>query len=318
MTTDNLDLKPHRFTTDELPEREKLPRWREEFGRTIVKVDIEPLSSDLPFRAEATLQCLPGLGVASCDGAALRLHRTRALAADGDDSIGLIVNMGSAALASQRSADVVLGEGDGVFVLTDEPGALSGARHFSFVFPRAALVQRLDSIDDLVMRSIPRGDESLRLLLRYLRLVRDEVGTTSPALQEVIIGHIHDLAALAIGANRDARERGKGAVAAARLAAAIDHIGKRFADPALTLANVAHQQQISPRYLQELLEQSGASFVARVNELRLKRAFSLLTRFPDRPVSAIAASVGFSNVSHFNRLFRQRFGDSPSGVRSRS
>jgi transcriptional regulator GlxA family with amidase domain len=50
----------------------------------------------------------------------------------------------------------------------------------------------------------------------------------------------------------------------------------------------------------------------------MKRAFALLTRVPNRPVAEIAAQAGFSNVSHFNRLFRQRFGDSPSGVRSRS
>jgi AraC-like DNA-binding protein len=318
MATDEVDLKPKRFSTDELPERERLSRWREEFGRTIVNVDIEPLSSDLPFRAEATLQSLPGAGMACCEGAAVRLHRTRALAADGDDSIGLIVNTGPSALASQRGADVTLGEGDAVFVLTDEPGVLNGTSHLSFVFPRTALAQRLHTIDSVVMRSIPRSNESLRLFLRYIRLIHGEVGSAAPALQETITSHIHDLVALAIGASREAREQGKGAIAATRLAAAIDYIGKHFADPALTLSRVAYQQRISPRYLQELLEQSGASFVARVNELRLKRAFVLLTRFPERPVSEVAASAGFSNISHFNRLFRQRFGDSPSGVRSRS
>ncbi|WP_245162591.1 helix-turn-helix domain-containing protein [Bradyrhizobium vignae] len=102
------------------------------------------------------------------------------------------------------------------------------------------------------------------------------------------------------------------------MAAAIDFIGKSFTDPGLSLAGVADRQHISARYLQELLEKSGASFTARVNELRLKRAFALVTKFPDRPVSEIAAQVGFSNVSHFNRLFRNRFGDSPSGVRDRT
>jgi AraC-like DNA-binding protein len=316
MAADDLDLKPTRFTTDGFLERERLPRWREEFGRTIVKVDIEPLQPDLPFRAEATLQRLPGVGAACCDGTPVRLHRTRTLAADGGDAIGLIVNAGPAALASQRGTDVTLGSGDAVFVLTDEPGVLNGKTHFSFVFPRTALAQRVDAIENFAMRPIRQGNEALQLLLRYLRFVRRVVG--SPALQGTIVSHVHDLAALTVGANHDVREGRKGAVAAARLAAAIDYIGRHFADPALTLARVADQQRISPRYLQELLEQSGASFVARVNELRLKRAFVLLSRFPNRPVSEVAAMAGFSNVSHFNRLFRQRFGDSPSGVRGRS
>jgi hypothetical protein len=40
------DFAPVRFSTDDLPEREQLPRWREEFGRGLVRVDIEPLSSE--------------------------------------------------------------------------------------------------------------------------------------------------------------------------------------------------------------------------------------------------------------------------------
>jgi AraC-like DNA-binding protein len=64
-----------------------------------------------------------------------------------------------------------------------------------------------------------------------------------------------------------------------------------------------------------LLETSGASFSERVNELRLQQAFMLLTEEPPRRISDVALQVGFSDISHFNRLFRSRFGDTPRGVR---
>jgi len=55
-----------------------------------------------------------------------------------------------------------------------------------------------------------------------------------------------------------------------------------------------------------------------VNELRLQRAFALLTNPHARGrISEIALQAGFSDVSHFNRLFRAHFGDTPSGVRAR-
>jgi hypothetical protein len=37
-----------RFSTRDLPERKRLLMWREEIARSLLRVDIEPLS-DLPF-----------------------------------------------------------------------------------------------------------------------------------------------------------------------------------------------------------------------------------------------------------------------------
>ena len=81
---------------------------------------------------------------------------------------------------------------------------------------------------------------------------------------------------------------------------------------------MAHSQGISSRYLQRVLETSGVSFTAYVNELRLQNALMLLTEARgDTPrISDVTFQVGFSDVSHFNRLFRSRFGDTPTGVRA--
>jgi AraC-like DNA-binding protein len=122
---------------------------------------------------------------------------------------------------------------------------------------------------------------------------------------------------LTFGANRDTQQSALSAVAAARLAAALAYIAESFIEPGLTVEAVARRQGVSRRYLQRLLEESGMSFTVRVKELRLQKAFALLTNVQHgkRRISDIAMEVGFSDVSHFNRLFRARFGDTPSGVR---
>jgi AraC-like DNA-binding protein len=313
----NADFAPVRFSTDDLPERERLPRWREEFGRGLLRVDIEPLS-DLPFRAEATLQALPGVRTASCAGSAARFNRTRSLAAEGDESIGLVVNFDPKAVVSQRGKDVMLGAGDAIPILTHEPGILTTTHHLGILLPRAALAWRVSDVDDATMRVIPHSAEPLRLLVSYLSLVQEKVVLATPELRQTVISHIHDLAALALGARRAAWDDGLNAVAAARLAAALSHIAESFTEPGLTVAAVARRQGVSPRYLQRLLEASGTSFTAHVNELRLQRAFALLTKAHgrERRISDIALHVGFSDVSHFNRLFRSRFGGTPSAIRA--
>jgi AraC-like DNA-binding protein len=71
------------------------------------------------------------------------------------------------------------------------------------------------------------------------------------------------------------------------------------------------------RYVQRLLKTSGASFTAHVTELRLNHALMLLAAqdLSDVRICDIALRAGFSDISHFNRLFRSRFGDTPKGVR---
>jgi AraC-like DNA-binding protein len=318
MPPPDADFAPTRFSTEDVAERDRLSRWREEFGRALVRCDIAPVEPDMPFRAEATMRMLPGVRTALCDGTAARYDRTSALAAQGDDAIGLVVNLGPKAIATQRGESLVLATGDAVPVLTEEAGRLTGTRHLGIVLPRDVLASRVADLDRAIMRPIPNSFAPLRLLVNYIALVQEQVVVGSPALRQTIGSHIHDLAALALGANRDKKESGLGAVAAARLAAALADINRSFAEPGLTLAAVALRQGVSPRYLQRLFEESGMPFTARVNELRLQRAFMLLSKphNRDRPISEIAWQAGFSNVSHFNRLFRQRFGDTPSGVRA--
>jgi hypothetical protein len=53
-----------RFSADDLPERDRLPIWREAFGRAIVKMDTEPIG-DGPFRSRADIQMLPNLSIAA-------------------------------------------------------------------------------------------------------------------------------------------------------------------------------------------------------------------------------------------------------------
>ena len=126
------------------------------------------------------------------------------------------------------------------------------------------------------MRPIRHGNVPLRLLTGYLsQLSGCNLG--EPELQRTVETHIQDLAALAIGANRDAREAGMRAVAAARLGAARAHIAACFDDAEMTVVSVARRLGVSPRYLQRLFEASGTSFTAHVTELRLQKAFAQLT-----------------------------------------
>ena len=138
-----------------------------------------------------------------------------------------------------------------------------------------------------------------------------------PRLRRAIVNHLTDLVALAIAPPRAIGESGLSAVAAARLEAILACIERRYHEPHLSAAKIARSQGISLRYFHRLIEATGTSFTARVNELRLHRAFRHLTdpSATHLRISDIALQAGFSDISYFNRLFLARFGDVPSAIR---
>jgi AraC-like DNA-binding protein len=318
MSTHAANFVSYRFSSREFPEQMRMPLWREKFGRCIVHADIEPLS-DAPFRAEAKLQAIQGLRTIALKGSSMRFTRSLTSVADGDDSIGLIVCSPSKSRISQRRQEIELRAADASAILHSEPVTVTYMEglQFGLAVPRDALTQRVRNVDSLAMRPISHRTEALRLLMTYLKSVFKESALAAPKLRDTVVMHIHDLAALAIDECTPLGESSASAVVASRHCAVLDHIATHFQDPELSLEMVARCQGISPRYLQRLMASSGTSFTERVNELRLQRAFELLTESQTRAqrISDVALEVGFSDVSHFNRLFRARFGDSPRGVR---
>ncbi|MGN1288565.1 MAG: helix-turn-helix domain-containing protein [Bradyrhizobium sp.] len=318
MATDAADFSSYRFSTRDHPERIRLPLWREHFGRCIVHADIEPLS-DVPFQADASLHAVQGLRTLALKGTAMHFARLQANLADGDDSIGVIFCSSARSRLSQRGEEVELRGTDAIAILHSEPVSVTYVEglQFGLAVPHAALAQRVTDVEGLAMRPIWHQTEAFRLFTAYLKSVFKTGALSAPGLRETVVRHIHDLVALAIDECPALGESSASAVVAARQNAALDYMALHFEEPGLSVQTVARGQGISPRYLQRLMASSGSSFTVRLNELRLQRAFQLLTGSDAgrQRISDIALEVGFSDVSHFNRLFRARFGDSPRGVR---
>ncbi len=90
---------------------------------------------------------------------------------------------------------------------------------------------------------------------------------------------------------------------------------KRFSEPEFSAHKLAAAAGLSERYVNELLYEAGASFTARLTELRLRMAAGLLAQAGERRISDIAFECGFNDLSYFNRCFRRRFGLTPSAAR---
>jgi AraC-like DNA-binding protein len=311
-----------RISTDDVPESDRLPFFREFLGRQVMRQDIDPLP-DHPFRTDTTMRRLPGFLMywtsGSTTSSARQIKRTRELLCDGNDSL-LFQWVSTVRQVEHLGREIFAGPGEGVvFSCADTRTVLHLAdyRTVSLSIPRIALGPRLRSIDAAFARPLPRESAAQHLLLGYLELLRDESSTDTPELRELAINHVYDLLAVALGATRDAAENARtGGVRAARLAEIKASIRENLSGA--TLAGITARHRLTPRYVQMLFEEDGTTFTEFVLEQRLALARRMLAspRAAGRTIADIAFDCGFNDISYFNRKFRARFGVSPKELRN--
>jgi AraC-like DNA-binding protein len=293
--------------------------WRQQYARHCLRVDFEP-SSDAAFQASVK-PIDPELRIIRASFSPGFVFRDDDLIRDGDDSIGFVVAQSGKLTARHLGCEVQLAPGDATMMLASATGGLGSRKNFEYsdiMISPAEWEARSVRPEDGLMQRLWGKSEAMRLLRGYLHSL-ERIGRAASVDNTITRGHIADLAALATTARCPIGESSASAVAAARQAAALNYIASHFSDPELRLSGVARSLDISPRYLQRLLEALGISFAAYVIELRLQRAVMLLTaehEYRAARISDIAFQVGFSDISYFNRLFRSRFGRTPSDVRA--
>lgn len=317
------DGRVFRFSTDDIREKDRIPMWRDLFARSVVKVDLEPLG-DAPFRSESVVHVLPDVTIRSSSASAAIVHRTKPLVADGDDNFILAVMRRGQMVAAQNNREVFIGDG-GAYLWSNATTGYSrnpvAMDLLTLSFSRRSLGAIVADIDKMLMRPLPAQSEALRLLLGYVDVLQSRQEPMPADLVATSAAHIHDLAALALGATRDAAEiAARGGVRAARLLAVKADVLAHLARPGLTVDAIAARHGISPRYIRDLFGGDHTTFTDFVREQRLRRAYVMLTApaAAALPIGDIAYKCGFGDLSHFNHSFRRRFGATPSDVRARA
>jgi AraC-like DNA-binding protein len=320
MSADGDDFRKIHFKSPDAVDRRWLEWFREEFSRQLYRIDIEP-SADAPFELEATSRLLPDLGISVSTRSPMRAsHR-----GDVNDEINVVVLLdGQINAQYEHHDDVVMTPGtavlgrNGIVAVLDMP---SKVKMLSLRLRRQLLNPLVEDLSDLRDIAVLRDSQALRLLLGYVRMLDGEQQLDSSETRRLVTTHVHELVALAYGATADARHAAEhsGVRAARRAAHKADKLANLHRSD-LTATAVAARLGMTRRHLYRLLDTEGASFSEYVIGKRLARAHVLLSepRHFHRSISAIAFSVGFGDLSYFNRTFRHRYGETPSDVRQRA
>ena len=184
------------------------------------------------------------------------------------------------------------------------------------VVPRARLAPLLARPDSL-QAVVPSGEGGARLLADFIPnlfdtlpdLALEQTGSAARALTELIATAFN-------GENFAANDAPEIATRALELKAKT-FIKNALAQPSLDVDDVAAAMGLSRSVLYRLFRDNGG-IANYIREQRLRRCFGDLVsqRGRDMQVAEIAWRWGFTDAAHFSRLFRDRFGCSPSEARA--
>ncbi|MFI1734525.1 helix-turn-helix domain-containing protein [Streptomyces acidicola] len=157
------------------------------------------------------------------------------------------------------------------------------------------------------------------VLARWLTDLNTRAGEFTPADIPTLTSVTLDLLASVIARCLDTEEALTPETRKTALRAQINaFVEQNLADPAMTPQTIADAHHISLRHLQQLLAEDDTSPAAWIRRRRLERCRLDLVnpRLNARPIQAIAERWGFTNPTHFSRLFRATYGIPPRDYRN--
>lgn len=312
--TRNPAAGPRFFTTEALRDDERVPFMRYTAAELLSgRCEMDRLEGAPAFRVD----------IQAVEASKVRLHHSRNLGlinrrtsrdlTDSVDDVVLLMGVSGEGFIEQDDRRARLSAGQAVFVDFSRPveSAWPDAEMILLQMPR----QVFSGADPrrISATTLDADVKLVHLLQSYARAaLRDD---RTVALPDIAERHLCELAAqLCRGVSGDSAGPGGAARSAARVTAMLEFIALNASNPCLTMQHVAAAVGLSERSGHLQFERSGLTFTRELQAVRLDRARERLIGGSDRVID-VAYAVGFSDPSHFHRLFRRRFGCTPAELR---
>lgn len=195
----------------------------------------------------------------------------------------------------------------------------AGSRQTVLVLPAGELRARLPHVDQLVATALAATTPAMEMVRRMAEVCvalpfdgmdRMSQAHAARALVEAV------LAALALAPVP--LEAPGPRMARFHISRIKEYVAANLHDPELSVASASKALRISPSHIHRLFEGGSQTFSAWIWSQRLAACRKVLEDPTRRhvPVSQVAYSQGFNNASHFARMFRARYGSTPSAWRA--
>lgn len=303
---------------------EQFAYYREAICQAFMKLTPEPMA-EASF--SASVQSIR-LGDAAINRVSFPAHVVRRSAADiaASDRSCFYLNLKLAGRCRIRQDDreislspgqVGIFDSDRQFALLHDRGPQLQVA--SFWVPAEALRERLPASFDVTAARVSDDPFAGHLIAETARTLSDGALRMTEDEGIRLFRAVIELVAMSLSRQSRAHTAEAESLTDATMLALKRAIHRRLRKPGLAVADIAEAVGISERYVHKLLARSGSGFTDYVIDRRLDGIARDLVdpAMADRAIGAIAFDWGFSDLSHFTRRFKQRFGCRPRDWRTR-
>jgi AraC-like DNA-binding protein len=308
------------WSTDSIAPDLRLNAYRRFIGDVLQQCNMD-YTSDGDFWAKVSWGRYGEISIGKINASKRKGIRSPELAKDTRDGVTMSIACHGRYNLNQARREILLQTGEADFFHNCLPGTFEadeGGEYWVITLPAKVLAPSVGDSSSLVGKRIGAEKPQLRLLAAYLNAVYRTHGLDDAATKAVIGTQVADMVIASVGCiDEAAQENANRGIRAARFRLVMDEIRSRHSEPMLNGDRIARALGLSTRYIQQLFEENGRTLSAEIINERLKAARTQLAdpvRDGDK-ISDIAYRCGFSDLSHFNRVFRQKYGDTPSAIR---
>ena len=307
------------LSTDAVAARDRAPQWREWISRHFGGLDSD-LYGDTDFDGQLSASCAGDVILTKLEAGRHRVLRTPQMARQSEAGyLKIVAPWRGSARVEQQGRQAGAYAGGWVIYDTTASYAIDNpdrSEHLIVMLPKDQMAERGVRLDRLMARQVGGATGISRVALETMRNTYQELPAMSETAARGAGEMIMQLVRLSL---LELADRSTAVTQREALHDRIrDHVARHLRDPQLSIDQIARTLNCSKRHLHNAFVAGDQTLSSYIQQQRLQACIQELRQDSraERPITDVALSWGFANLSHFSRTFREHTGMSPSEFRS--
>ncbi len=312
------------FTTKSLPPNLRREYWNDAICDAFTGLVTDSMDDD-NFQAELMSMALGDLTYARVKTTSSKVSHTMHHASKSKEKVFLLhLQFANESLNSQRGYEVFLKEGDFTLVDSESPYRVEFDDPISMGvmrIPYDALRERIPNPEDIIGHKFSGSNNISGLLSQMLRGFWNQKNIiSSRSIHHQFANNILDLLATSYQ-SQTSRIISSNSIRRLRYLQIKKFIDYNLSDPDLSPTKIARVFKITPRYMHRIYAEFGTGAETVGQYMLSRRLEECAQQLHDienshMKITDIAFTWGFNSMTHFSRVFKEKYGASPRSFRN--